>query len=114
VFNNNPYATDYIVTTPTLTGIPGEITTVTIGGAIERYFFQGGKPDDVITKYEKLTGMPTMPPMWAFGWQQCRFGYVTEDKWWTVVEQYEKYDLPIDTMWADIDYMDDYKVFTIS
>jgi len=40
-----------------------------IGGAIERYFFQGDKPDDVIIKYEKLTGMPTMPPLWAFGWQ---------------------------------------------
>jgi len=31
-----------------------------------------------------------------------------------VVENYIKFDLPIDTMWADIDYMDDYKVFTIS
>lgn len=68
VFNNNPYATDYIVTTPTAAA-PGEITTVMIGGAIERYFFQGDKPDDVIIKYEKLTGMPTMPPLWAFGWQ---------------------------------------------
>lgn len=25
-----------------------------------------------------------------------------------------KIDLPLDTMWADIDYMDDYKLFTIS
>lgn len=87
---------------------------MTIGGAIEKYFFQGGKPDEVITKYVKLTGMPIMPPMWSFGWQQCRFGWVTEGDWQDVVDNYEKYDLPIDTMWADIDYMDDYKVFTIS
>jgi len=68
VFNNNPYATDYIVTTPQHKGEDAVITTVTIGGAIEKYFFQGKKPDDLITKYVKLTGMPIMPPMWSFGW----------------------------------------------
>ena len=49
-------------------GIKSEITTITIGGAIEKWFFIGSKPDDVIIKYEKLTGMPTMPPQWSFGW----------------------------------------------
>lgn len=29
-------------------------------------------------------------------------------------QDYKKFDLPLDTMWADIDYMDDYKLFTIS
>ena len=43
-------------------GNKSEITTITIGGAIEKWFFIGSKPDDVIIKYEKLTGMPTMPP----------------------------------------------------
>ena len=76
VFNNNPYATDFIVTTNE--GVDATITTVTIGGTIEKYFFRGTKPDDVIIKYTALTGMPTMPPMWAFGWQQCRFGWVTD------------------------------------
>jgi alpha-glucosidase len=27
---------------------------------------------------------------------------------------YDKFEIPIDTMWADIDYMDDYKIFSIS
>jgi len=39
VFNNNPYATDYIVTTPQTVGGDAIITTVTIGGAIEKYIF---------------------------------------------------------------------------
>lgn len=117
VFNNNLYATDFIVTTPKVNGstvTDGIVTTITIGGAIEKYFFAGKKVDDIIVKYEKLTGMPMMPPMWAFGWQQCRFGYVTDDLWYETVEKYDEFKIPIDTMWADIDYMDDYKVFSIS
>jgi len=30
------------------------------------------------------------------------------------VDNYTAADLPLDTMWADIDYMDDYKIFTVS
>lgn len=112
VFNNNPYATDFIVTN-NHTG-SAKVTTVTIGGAIEKYFFFGGKVDDLIIKYEHLTGMPIMPPMWSFGWQQCRYGWVTDQIWQEVVDNYTAAALPIDTMWADIDYMEDYKIFTIS
>lgn len=52
--------------------------------------------------------------MWAFGWNQCKFGYVNDSVWWNVYQNYTTFNLPLDTMWADIDYMDDYKVFTIS
>ena len=52
--------------------------------------------------------------MWAFGWNQCKFGYKNDTIWWDVYQNYTKFNIPLDTMWADIDYMDDYKVFTIS
>ena len=29
-----------------------------------------------------------------------------------IVENYKKYDLPLDTIWSDIDYLDNYKDFT--
>jgi alpha-glucosidase len=52
--------------------------------------------------------------MWAFGWNQCKFGYFDSSMWWDAYQGYKTYNLPLDTMWGDIDYMDDYKVFTYS
>jgi alpha-glucosidase (family GH31 glycosyl hydrolase) len=34
--------------------------------------------------------------------------------WKEVYDNYTLYDLPLDVMWADIDYLDDYKIFTIA
>lgn len=45
---------------------------------------------------------------------ECRFGWKTDEDWYSVLQNYKAFDLPLDTMWADIDYMDDYKIFTIS
>lgn len=113
VFDVSSYATDYILFSQNADKHT-QIHKITIGGTINKFFFIGAKPDDVIKTYSKLVGNPTVPPLWAFGWHQCRFGWVTEDDWFDVYLEYQKNDLPLDTMWADIDYMDDYKLFTIS
>jgi len=39
---------------------------------------------------------------------------VTDELWYEVTEKYEEFAIPLDTMWADIDYMDDYKIYSIS
>jgi alpha-glucosidase (family GH31 glycosyl hydrolase) len=39
-----------------------------IGGVINKFFFRGQKPDDIIKKYQKLVGNPTATPLWSFGW----------------------------------------------
>jgi alpha-glucosidase/alpha-D-xyloside xylohydrolase len=46
------------------------------------------------------------------GFHQCRWGYrnVTITK--EVVDNFKKAQIPLDTMWNDIDYMDSYKCFT--
>jgi len=57
-------------------------------------------------------GFPYMPPFWALGWHQCRWGYKSVLETSVVVDTYDKFDLPLDTIWNDIDYMDAYKDFT--
>lgn len=87
VFDINPYATDYIMYSENADN-KTQIHKISIGGTISKYFFQGLRPDDVIKKYSKLVGNPTVPPFWAFGWQQCRFGWKTDKEWIEVYDQY--------------------------
>ena len=66
----NAYATDYLLKFNG--GTNTQITKLSIGGMIQKYFFVGTKPDAVITRFEQLVGNPILPPLWAFGWQ-CTF-----------------------------------------
>lgn len=66
VFNLNAYAQDFVLYFNE--GVGTTITNIMIGGIINKYFFRGAKPDDVIVKYQKLVGKPTATPLWSFGW----------------------------------------------
>jgi len=83
-----------------------------IGGNFDMYFFMGPTMDDVVKQYYKVIGAPALLPYWSLGWHQCRYGY--KDIWTVekVVENYRKNNIPLDTMWIDIDFMDSYKDFT--
>lgn len=50
--------------------------------------------------------------MWALGWHQSKWGYKSTEDLRNVINQYEAKNLPLDTIWSDIDYMEDYKDFT--
>lgn len=39
---------------------------------------------------------------------QCRWGYKNSSMLKDVIKGYENNDIPLDTIWSDIDYMVDY------
>jgi len=80
------------------------------GGKLTYYFINGPQIKDVVDRFTDLTGKMQMPPKWAMGFHQASWGYHQKD-----IEQvsrtYREKQIPIDAMWYDIEWMDDYKTF---
>jgi alpha-glucosidase len=82
------------------------------GGNVVYYVFCGPTPRDVLDRYTELTGRTPMPPLWSLGNQQCRYSYETADELREIARNFREHDIPCDTLYLDIDYMDGYRVFT--
>jgi len=82
------------------------------GGAL-RYYVTAGSPAEVLERYTDMTGRPHLPPRWALGYHQSRWGYKTESDVRSVAKGFESMNIPLSAIHLDIDYMDGYKVFTI-
>jgi alpha-glucosidase len=77
-----------------------------------RYYLFFGEPESLLKRFTDLTGKPAMPPKWALGFHQSRWGYRSEDDIEEVLAGYQQHNLPISAIHLDIDYMDGYRVFT--
>ncbi len=67
----------------------------------------------IVKEFRGLIGRSYIPPKWAFGFGQSRWGYENEADVRHVYESYEKAGIPLDSIYMDIDYMERYKDFTI-
>ena len=81
---------------------------------LDLYVITGDTPYDITKQFRKVIGRSYIAPKFAFGFGQSRWGYKTPEDFITVVKKYRKNHIPIDTVYMDIDYMDNYKDFTIN
>ncbi|KAK9300498.1 hypothetical protein QLX08_006841 [Tetragonisca angustula] len=88
------------------------ITFRTIGGIFDMYFFLGPTPADVIKQYSEIVGKPFLPPYWSLGFHLCRYGYGSLEKTKQVWNRTIAAEIPFDTQWNDLDYMDKNNDFT--
>lgn len=68
----------------------------------------------VVRLFRSLIGKSYIPPFWAFGYGQSRWGYKSKEDIEAVIRGYAEADIPLDSVYLDIDYMDSYKDFTLN
>ena len=86
----------------------------TIGGIIDYYIIVNDSPEEIIKNIQTLLGIPPLPPFWSFGNHQSRYGYNSGKDFIDVYEKYKKSEIPIDSMWLDIDALDNFQMFTLN
>jgi alpha-glucosidase len=81
-------------------------------GELGYYLFAGADVNEVMASYTKLTGRMPLPPLWALGYQQCRYSYESQEEALQIAETMREMQIPCDVIYLDIHYMDEYRIFT--
>jgi alpha-glucosidase len=90
------------------------LTWRSLGGSIDLFIYDGPTQPEVTKQYLKsIDALPAMQNYWGLGYHQCRWGYRNWTQVREVVETFKKFDIPLETIWLDIDYMDQYRDFTL-
>lgn len=85
-----------------------------LGGSIDLYFFDGPTPSEVTKQYQSgAIGLPSMQSYWTFGFHQCRWGYRNWTETRGIIDSMRAANIPLETIWLDIDYMNQYRDFTL-
>jgi len=83
------------------------------GGDLDYYFFYGPEPKRVIKQLSELVGRIPLPPLFALGYQQCRYSYYPESQVRQIASEFRKRKIPADVIYLDIDYQKNNRPFTV-
>ncbi len=80
---------------------------------LKLYVFTGATPEEIVKQFRKMIGRSYIPPKFAFGFGQSRWGYKCPEDFEKVANEHREAGVPIDMIYMDIDYMDRYMDFTV-
>jgi len=83
-------------------------------GMPDLIFITGPSLPELTRKLQQLVGVTPLPPAWALGYHQCRWGYKSDGCLDELDRKFTEHGIPCDGLWIDIDYMDAFKVFTFN
>lgn len=78
------------------------------------YVIEGENPYDIVKQFRHVIGRSYIPPKFAFGFGQSRWGYTTKEDFREVAAGYRENHIPLDMIYMDTDYMQSYKDFTLN
>jgi alpha-glucosidase len=92
----------------------GVIEISAVDGPIDYYLIAGPSIGEVVRRYTDLTGKAPFAPIWALGYQQSRWSYMSDAEVRAIAARYRALDFPLDLIWLDIDYQDRNRPFTVN
>ncbi len=92
---------------------PEELQVTFADFDFDLYLIEGESMREIVREFRELIGRSYLPPKWAFGYAQSRWGYRNEEDIRKVVKDYHEAGIPLDAVNMDIDYMERYKDFTV-
>lgn len=84
------------------------------GGELRYYVLAGPGVADVLRRYSRITGRMPLPPRWALGYQQSRWGYFPDSELIRVADEFRARGFPGDVLYSDLDWMEGNRLFTWS
>lgn len=78
------------------------------------YQIAGDSSYEIAKEFLRSVGRCYIPPLWAFGFGQSRFGYKCEQDFRDVAAGYKNAGIPLDYICMDIDYMDRFIDFSVN
>ncbi|KAI9616605.1 hypothetical protein H4Q26_011004 [Puccinia striiformis f. sp. tritici PST-130] len=94
---------------------PTETSTETYwmseSGVLDLFVFLGPSSAEIFSSFAALVGTTILPPYFSIAYHQCRWNYVSQDDLLSVVQNFDKFDIPLDVMWLDIEYAEEHKYF---
>lgn len=101
-------------TIPTEHAEPKNLVIGALDGLPSLWIIYGPSLAEVTSKMARLVGTTPVPPLWALGYHQSRWGYGGESDLTILDKEFAARGIPCDGLWLDIDYMDGYRVFTFA
>jgi alpha-glucosidase len=98
----------------TLTTADDRIVYKSHGPLFRVFVIDRATPQAVLQGLAELTGKISMPPLWALGYHQSRFSYSPASQVQGIANGFLTNQIPCDTIWLDIGYMNNNRDFTIS
>lgn len=90
----------------------GTLTLAAQGGVLDYTVMAGPTPSSVSQALARLIGTAPMPPQWALGYLQSRFGYRSADQFRQMASEFRNRGIPCDGFFLDLDYLDQLKALS--
>ncbi|CDW89550.1 neutral alpha-glucosidase ab [Stylonychia lemnae] len=93
------------------------ITYLSESGSMEFFIFgnsnKNGGPKYIMQKLATITGYQAMPPYYSLGFHFSKWETISTKSLIAQLETFDKFELPVDVQWLDIEYTRDRKYFEL-